>query len=167
MKWFSSHVLRKGYNVTQARIQELTTQIVTAYIGGINGDKVRGSNILPLITNVYGALSGRKKPEATAASSVSAIAATTSTWPAVLATKSVFPTYIICLECAKRMTMLKRHLMTAHSLSTDQYRAKYRLPGTYPMVAPDYAEVRSTLAKASGLGKHRTLTKTGRAQNSR
>jgi predicted transcriptional regulator len=78
--------------------------------------------------------------------------------PAVPATKSVFPAYVVCMECGKKMTMLKRHLMTEHGLTTDQYRTKYSLPGTYPMVAPDYAQTRSSLAKQMGLGKSRTIT---------
>jgi predicted transcriptional regulator len=59
------------------------------------------------------------------------------------------------MECGKKMTMLKRHLMTEHGLTIDQYRSKYSLPGTYPMVAPDYAKTRSSLAKEMGLGKSR------------
>ncbi|MBM3572960.1 MAG: transcriptional regulator, partial [Alphaproteobacteria bacterium] len=71
-------------------------------------------------------------------------------------TRSVFPDYIICLECGKKMTMLKRHLMTEHKMSVEQYRAKFGLPGNYPMLAPNYAETRSNLAKQMGLGKIRT-----------
>ena len=41
-------------------------------------------------------------------------------------------------------------------LTIDQYRSKYNLPGTYPMVAPDYAKTRSSLAKEMGLGKSRS-----------
>ena len=66
--------------------------------------------------------------------------------PTVQITKSVCPDYIICLDCGKQMTMLKRHLMTEHGLTVDQYRAKWSLPMSYPMVAPYYAETRSNLA---------------------
>jgi predicted transcriptional regulator len=84
--------------------------------------------------------------------------------PAVPATKSVFQDYIVCLECGKQMTMLKRHLMTEHNLTVDQYRGKWTLPSNYPMVAPSYAETRSSLAKKMGLGRSRTAPakKTGR-----
>ncbi len=54
------------------------------------------------------------------------------------------------------MTMLKRHLMTEHNMTVDQYRAKWGLPSNYPMVAPNYAETRSSLAKKMGLGRSRT-----------
>src|ERR1700709_642775 len=70
--------------------------------------------------------------------------------PAVPVTKSVFPDYVICLEDGKQMTMLKRHLMTEHNMTVDQYRAKWGLPSSYPMVAPNYAETPSTLARRRG-----------------
>lgn len=37
-----------------------------------------------------------------------------------------------------------------------QYRAKWGLPADYPMVAPNYAEARSAMAKALGLGRKPT-----------
>jgi predicted transcriptional regulator len=47
--------------------------------------------------------------------------------------------------------MLKRHLKTAYNLTPEQYRERWGLPPDYPMVAPDYAERRSALAKRIGL----------------
>ncbi len=76
--------------------------------------------------------------------------------PAVPVRKSVFPDYIICLEDGKRLKMLKRHLSTSYNLTPDQYRDKWGLEASYPMVAPKYAEKRSSLAKQIGLGTHRT-----------
>jgi predicted transcriptional regulator len=73
--------------------------------------------------------------------------------PAVSVRRSVKPEYIICLEDGKKLKMLKRHLMTHYQLTPDQYRAKWNLPADYPMVAPDYAETRRTLAKKIGLGR--------------
>ena len=67
--------------------------------------------------------------------------------PAVPPKKSVFPDFIICLEDGKKLKMLKRHLQTSYSLTPAQYREKWGLPHDYPMVAPSYAEKRSTLAK--------------------
>jgi predicted transcriptional regulator len=72
--------------------------------------------------------------------------------PAVPVAKSVHPDYLICLEDGKKMKMLKRYLKTAYSMTPEEYRAKWKLPDDYPMVAPNYAEKRSTLAKAIGLG---------------
>jgi len=76
--------------------------------------------------------------------------------PAVPVRKSVFPDYIVCLEDGKRLKMLKRHLSTSYNMTPEQYRAKWGLEASYPMVAPNYAERRSELAKQIGLGTHRT-----------
>lgn len=73
--------------------------------------------------------------------------------PAVAVNKSVFPDYIICLEDGKAMKSLKRHLINNYNMTPKQYRAKWNLPETYPMVAPNYAARRSELAKQMGLGK--------------
>jgi predicted transcriptional regulator len=67
--------------------------------------------------------------------------------------RSVFADHVVCLECGRKMTSLRRHLKSAHGLTPERYRANRGLPPTYPMVAPDYAERRSTMAKASGLGR--------------
>jgi hypothetical protein len=66
--------------------------------------------------------------------------------------KSVFPNYIICLEDGKKLKMLKRHLKVSYHLEPDEYRAKWGLPASYPMVAPNYAEQRSSVAKKIGFG---------------
>jgi predicted transcriptional regulator len=73
--------------------------------------------------------------------------------PAVPVKKSVMPDYIVCLEDGKKMKMLKRYLKTAYDMTPDQYRKKWNLPPDYPMVAPNYAEKRSSLAKEHGLGR--------------
>src|SRR5215212_129317 len=75
--------------------------------------------------------------------------------PAVSVKKSVQPDYIVCLEDGKRFKSLKRHLRTVYDLTPDQYRAKWGLPASYPMVAPNYAAARSELARSMGLGARR------------
>ncbi len=121
----------------------LTAQIVSAHV---KKNTVSVEELPNLIREVHRTLAGlgevAVEPESRA--------------PAVQITKSVFPDYIVCLECGKQMTMLKRHLMTEHSMTVDQYRGKWSLPVSYPMVAPNYAETRSNLAKEMGLGKSRT-----------
>jgi predicted transcriptional regulator len=67
--------------------------------------------------------------------------------------KSVTPDFIVCLEDGKKQKSLKRHLQSAHGLTPDQYRDKWGLPRDYPMVAPNYAQARSALAKNMGLGR--------------
>jgi hypothetical protein len=66
--------------------------------------------------------------------------------------KSVMPDYIICLEDGKKLKMLKRHLKTRYNMTPEEYRKRWGLPDDYPMVAPAYAEQRSSLAKKIGLG---------------
>ena len=73
--------------------------------------------------------------------------------PAVDPHRSVFPDHLVCLEDGEKVTMLKRHLKTAHGLTPEQYRTKWGLPPHYPMAAPNYAKLRSKMAKESGLGR--------------
>lgn len=73
--------------------------------------------------------------------------------PAIAVKKSVNPDFIVCLEDGKKLKMLKRHLRTTYNLSPEEYREKWGLPADYPMVAPNYAAQRSSLAKEHGLGR--------------
>jgi predicted transcriptional regulator len=125
----------------------LTAQIVSAHV---TKTTVEVADLPTLIRDVFRTLSGL--------GGAAPAPVTETAKPAVPAARSVFASHIICMECGKKMTMLKRHLMTEHALTIDQYRTKYNLPGTYPMVAPDYAKTRSSLAKEMGLGKSRSVT---------
>lgn len=78
--------------------------------------------------------------------------------PAVPIKKSVTPDNIACIECGKTFTAIKRHLANAHQLSPEQYREKWSLPLSYPMVAPNYSKRRSRLARQHGLGRDRNRT---------
>jgi predicted transcriptional regulator len=73
--------------------------------------------------------------------------------PAVSVRASVRPDHLVCLDCGKHFSMLKRHLMTDHQLTPDQYRERWQLSPTYPMTAPTYAKTRSAIAKKTGLGR--------------
>ncbi|MBV8971739.1 MAG: MucR family transcriptional regulator, partial [Sphingomonadaceae bacterium] len=77
--------------------------------------------------------------------------------PAVSVRASIKPDYIVCLEDGKKLKMLKRHLMTSYGLTPDAYRAKWNLPADYPMVAPNYAERRRSLAIRIGLGNKKPV----------
>jgi predicted transcriptional regulator len=50
---------------------------------------------------------------------------------------------------------LKRHLARHYNMTPEDYRARWKLPNDYPMVAPAYAKVRSELAKEAGFGRNR------------
>ncbi len=79
--------------------------------------------------------------------------------PAVPFEESIKPDYIVCLEDGRRLKMLKRHLKTAYNMTPDQYRERWNLPANYPMVAPNYAKFRSSIAKNTGLGDRKRRSK--------
>jgi len=74
--------------------------------------------------------------------------------PPIAIADSVHHDYIVSLEDGQHYRTLRRHLMSKYGLTPEAYRAKWGLPGDYPMVAPAYAEARSEVAKRSGLGHH-------------
>lgn len=75
--------------------------------------------------------------------------------PAVSVRQSLAsPDHIVSMIDGKPYTVLKKHL-TAHGLTPDEYRARYRLKPDYPMVAPAMSEKRRMIAKQIGLGKIR------------
>ena len=117
----------------------LTAQIVSAHVS----NNAIGADALPsLIQEVYRTLAGVGKEQVLP----------DKQQPAVPVKKSVFPDHIICLEDGKKLKMLKRHLKTSYNMTPEQYREKWQLPPDYPMVAPNYAKHRSSLAKKIGLG---------------
>ena len=125
----------------------LTAQIVSAHVS----NNLVGTDELPsLIAGVFHALNGTGG--VSSAAPARRAVAPERALPAVPIAKSVFNAFVVCLECGKKQKMLKRHLMTSYGLSPEQYRAKWGLPPEYPMVAPEYAQKRSSLAKAIGLG---------------
>jgi len=126
----------------------LTADIVAAHV---SNNSVAVNDLPNLIQNVHAALTG--------ISSTSA-AAEPKPEPKVSVRASVKPDYIVCLEDGKKQKMLKRHLMTNHGMTPDEYRQKWGLAADYPMVAPNYAEQRRTLAKSIGLGTKRRKTRT-------
>ncbi|MGB3378212.1 MAG: MucR family transcriptional regulator [Allopontixanthobacter sediminis] len=119
----------------------LASDIVAAHV---SNNSLSADEVPALITNVYNALAGlgheveqaEERPE-----------------PAVSVRASVKRDHVVCLDCGKKMKMLKRHLMTEHDMTPDDYRARWDLGTDYPMVAPAYAETRRDLAKKIGLGR--------------
>ena len=135
---------------TEDALLTLTADIVAAHV---SNNSVAVNDLPNLIQNVHAALNGiagqssapEPKPE-----------------PKVPIRSSIKPDYIVCLEDGKRLKMLKRHLMTHYNMTPDQYRQKWGLAADYPMVAPNYAEQRRTLAKSIGLGTKRRKTRGGK-----
>jgi predicted transcriptional regulator len=124
---------------------ELATQIVAAYVAK---NAVTQAELPKLIADVHRALEQ-------AASGTNAKEEIPEAKPAVNVRKSITPDFLICLEDGKKFKSLKRHLRTHFNLSPEQYREKWGLPADYPMVAPNYANSRSKLAKNMGLGQRR------------
>ena len=117
----------------------LTAQIVSAHV---SNNSVAPDALPALIQEVYKTLAGVGKEPAIPE----------RPQPAVPVKKSLLPDHIICLEDGKKLKMLKRHLKTSYNLTPEQYRERWGLAPDYPMVAPNYARHRSSLAKKSGLG---------------
>ena len=137
-------------NGAEETLLTLTADIVAAHV---SNNSVAVNDLPTLIQNVHAALSGI---------SGSAPAPEARPEPKVPVRSSVKPDFIVCLEDGKRLKMLKRHLMTHYNLTPDQYRQKWGLSADYPMVAPNYAEQRRTLAKSIGLGTKRRKTRGGK-----
>ncbi|RUM96279.1 transcriptional regulator [Pseudaminobacter arsenicus] len=124
----------------------LTADIVSAYV---SNNAVPVAELPALIDRVNAAL---------VSLSAAAQPAEEQQKPATSVKKSIANDYIICLEDGKKFKSLKRHLMTHHSMTPEEYREKWNLPRDYPMVAPAYAAARSTLAKEMGLGRKPAVT---------
>lgn len=126
----------------------LTANIVASHLSHnqVNTDALPG-----FIRSVYRSLSTVAEPK---------VEPTAAPMPAVPVKKSVFPDFIVCLEDGQKLKMLKRHLKISYGMTPEDYRTKWRLPRNYPMVAPNYATTRSTLAKQLGLGRKAAQTPT-------
>ncbi len=136
--------LNKGDLMIQPQIDRnellsLTTDIVAAHV---SSNTVPVADVPKMIEEVFRTLaqvgSESAQPERPT--------------PAVPIKKSVTPEYIVCLEDGKKLKMLKRHLKTAYDMTPEEYRERWGLSADYPMVAPNYAQHRSELAKKIGLG---------------
>ncbi|WP_298337761.1 MucR family transcriptional regulator [uncultured Erythrobacter sp.] len=125
---------------THETLVALTADIVSAHV---SNNSVPLDGMPQLISSVYDALSSAGTEEQTPKPQD----------PAVPIKRSVKPDYIICLEDGKKLKMLKRYLRTNFNMTPEEYRAKWKLPADYPMVAPNYAEKRRDLAKKIGLGR--------------
>jgi predicted transcriptional regulator len=119
---------------------QLTANIVAAYVGR---NQLRADQLGTLISTVHQALGGLRKPTEVERT------------PAVSTRRSVTPNFVVCLDCAWKGKVLRRHLTTAHGLTVDEYRTRWNLPGNHPMTAPAYSERRSAMAKHVGLGRTR------------
>ena len=129
---------------------KLTSDIVAAYVSNNPIPVSELPSVIKSVHNTLGSLSG-------GSSFVTELAGDQK--PAVPVKKSITADYLICLEDGKRLKMLKRYLRSRYGLSPEQYRTKWSLPPDYPMVASNYAALRSDFAKKNGLGRPVVATK--------
>ena len=121
------------------RLTALTAQVAASYVAH---HEVPVGDLPQLIATIYQNLSRAGQSASTESRRE----------PAVPVRRSVSADYIVCLEDGKKLKMLKRHLKTSYNLTPEQYRERWGLTADYPMVAPNYARHRSSLAKKNGLG---------------
>ena len=127
----------------QQDLTELTVELLSAFVAN---NAVRSDDLPALITSTHAALSGLIVAD-------SPLPSAEEHQPAVTARKSLANRdVIISLIDGKPYKSLKRHL-TGHGLTPEEYRARYHLPTTYPMVAPGYSDARREVAKRLGLGR--------------
>ncbi|WP_457108111.1 MucR family transcriptional regulator [Methylobacterium sp. P5_C11] len=121
----------------------LSVDIVSAFV---SNNPVPAPELPSLIAAIHATLHGLGEPAAPP---------TEDLRPAVPIRRSVQPDFIVCLEDGKKFKSLKRHLRTHYNMTPEEYREKWGLAPDYPMVAPNYAAARSSLAKSMGLGHQR------------
>ncbi len=129
---------------------DMTAEIVSAYVGN---NEISAADLPGLIQQVYGSLAD--------VSLGVVVNENEPLKPAIAVKRSVSSDYIVCLEDGKKFKSLKRHLRAHYDMSPDEYRVKWGLPADYPMVAPNYAQARSALAKQMGLGQKSKRRKAG------
>jgi len=128
----------------------LTGEIVSAFVAH---NSLRSAELPALIQAVYEGVT-----KLMTGSAPPAVAEAEAATPAVSVRKSVTPDYLICLDDGLKFKSLRRHLSVL-GMTPEQYRAKWKLPVDYPMVAANYAAQRSALAKKIGLGQSRGAAK--------
>ncbi|MEZ6000561.1 MucR family transcriptional regulator [Hyphomonas sp.] len=125
----------------QIDVLGMTTGIVSSFV---SNNTVPASELPGLIRSVHDAISSLSEEATSGAEALS---------PAVPISKSITPDFLICLEDGRKLKMLRRYLRSRYSMTPEEYRERWNLPADYPMVAPNYAKLRSKHAKNIGLGK--------------
>jgi predicted transcriptional regulator len=125
----------------QVDVLGMTTGIVSSFV---SNNTVSAADLPGLIRSVHEAISNLSSGETSDTEALS---------PAVPVSKSITPDFLICLEDGRKLKMLRRYLRSRYSLTPEEYRERWNLPADYPMVAPNYAKLRSKHAKNIGLGK--------------
>lgn len=129
----------------------LTVQLLSAYVAN---NTVASEDLATLIQSTRAALIAETAP---------AEPETVEHVPAVSVRKSIASRdHILSLIDGKPYKTLKRHLAT-HGLTPADYRARYGLPESYPMVAQAYSDQRRAVAQKLGLGQRGTQARAAAA----
>lgn len=128
--------------------KDLVARIIAAYV---SNNPVSPAELLGLMHSVRDFIMGMGPARASGAPSIR-LALGEAGEPAVPIAESVTPEYIICLEDGARCKILKRYLRSRFGMSPEQYRRRWNLPDSYPMVAPAISQARSLAAKKMQLG---------------
>jgi predicted transcriptional regulator len=131
-------------NTSNTELMYQVKDIVAAYV---SNNSLPAAELPRLISAAHAALSSLVHAHPSVPAVVEPLT------PAVPIKKSVTNEHIVCLECGKGFVSIKRHLANGHNMTPDQYRERWGLPQSYPVVTPSYSERRSALAKESGLGR--------------
>jgi predicted transcriptional regulator len=154
--------MNESFDETSNTLAVMTAELVAAYV---SNNPVPAAELPALIARVHGAISGLVA--GTPAAQAGAAPQTEVEKPtAAQIRKSVRHDGIVSFIDGKTYKTLKRHL-TSHGLDPRSYREHYGLPADYPMVAPSYAEQRSTLTKSFGLGVPGTHVKRRKTETNR
>ncbi|MGO4170435.1 MucR family transcriptional regulator [Novosphingobium sp. YAF33] len=123
----------------QPELARLTVELLSAYVAN---NTVQKDELAGLIETTRAALSGVSNDRRVAKDHTPAVSIEDS-----LAS----PEHIVSLIDGKPYKTLKRHLGN-NGLTADEYKARYKLPADYPLVAPSYSAHRRKVAKNMGLG---------------
>ena len=127
----------------QPGLAELTVELLSAFV---SKNTVRSVDLTALIASTHAVLSELK-------TTIAEPAPSQKHQPAVTVRMSLANrNFIISLIDGKPYRSLKPHL-TRHGLTPENYRTRYGLAATYPMVAPGYSDVRREVAKRLRLGR--------------
>ena len=119
----------------RAHLIELTAEIVASFV---SCNPLPAADLPAFITSTHAALAALRDADEEAGPQAEA---------AVPIDESIHDDYLVCLEDGRKLKSLKRHLQHRYGMTPEQYRAKWGLPADYPMVAPTYSALRSTIAR--------------------
>tara|TARA_R110000744_G_scaffold67570_2_gene137748 strand:- start:690 stop:1094 length:405 start_codon:yes stop_codon:yes gene_type:complete len=131
-------------DIDNTDVLKMATGIISAFVAN---NAVPAADLPDLIRTVHATIIDLSKDEPPKAETPE---------PAVSIAKSITPDYLVCLEDGRKLKMLKRYLRSRYDMTPEEYRTRWNLPADYPMVAPNYAKLRSQHAKDIGLGKKKS-----------